>query len=568
MRGISFLALYFVAAILAHAQGPLNADYYGVHAYHLLDRYEILSGELSRQLHTSTKPYKRASAFYHAADKAENSLIGQFNKAYFIHDNSEYYFPVLNLNTPDLSEFREKEGFLSTFYKKPNALYAVNYSEQTDGKFQLVVNPVLSFQAGIDAQDSVSPYLNSRGVSLRGSIGAKVGFYTQIIENQQRFLNYQRDLIANTGVVEGTGLHKPFGQLGQDYFNARGYITFSPIREIMFQFGHDRNFIGNGYRSLILSDQAKEYPFLKVNTKVWKINYMNLFMEHVDYNMEPQGRVLARKFSALHHLSINIGKNLNIGLFENIVFDRQDSLENNRYEIQYLNPLIFYRAVEHGLNSTDNAMLGMDWKWNFKRQFSFYGQWVFDEFVKNEFFKFSENWVNKWAVQAGIKYINAFKVSNLDVQLEYNQVRPFVYSHRFKAQNWAHFNQALAHPYGANFRELITIIRYQPKPRWQAQLFFALSKQGMDSSAMTNQVGENILASNRDILSREQAPMFQGLEKNTQLGQFLLSYMPVQNLFVDLSVFYRNTQVEWLPNHQNLYFSLGLRLNANRPRIN
>ena len=121
MRGISFLALYFVAAILAHAQGPLNADYYGVHAYHLLDRYEILSGELSRQLHTSTKPYKRASAFYHAADKAENSLIGQFNKAYFIHDNSEYYFPVLNLNTPDLSEFREKEGFLSTFYKKPNA---------------------------------------------------------------------------------------------------------------------------------------------------------------------------------------------------------------------------------------------------------------------------------------------------------------------------------------------------------------------------------------------------------------------------------------------------------------
>ena len=91
---------------------------------------------------------------------------------------------------------------------------------------------------------------------------------------------------------------------------------------------------------------------------------------------------IQRKYSALHHLSLNVGKNLTLGIWENVIFDRQDSLENDRFEVDYFNPLIFYRAVEHGLNSSDNVLLGMDWKWNFLSRFSFYGQFVLDEFLR------------------------------------------------------------------------------------------------------------------------------------------------------------------------------------------
>ena len=52
-----------------------------------------------------------------------------------------------------------------------------------------------------------------------------------------------------------------------------------PAKYLDFQFGYDKNFIGNGYRSLFLSDFGNSYLFLKINTRIWKFNYLNLFME-------------------------------------------------------------------------------------------------------------------------------------------------------------------------------------------------------------------------------------------------------------------------------------------------
>ncbi len=113
------------------------------------------------------------------------------------------------------------------------------------------------------------------------------------------------------------------------------------------------NSIGNGYRSLILSDFSAPYLFLKFNTKVWKFNYQNLFSKHVDYSRiinqptvgdikeDLSGIPHKNKYSAFHHLSINVLKNLNIGFFENIIFDRSDSTQSNSYDVSYLNPLIF-----------------------------------------------------------------------------------------------------------------------------------------------------------------------------------------------------------------------------------
>ena len=540
--------------VFTKAQSPLTSNYFN---YHLIERTEIESGELNTKLFTGVKPYRRDAVAYTVGQIDQRSSAHNFNRNYLNADQPEYV---------QYGEVLQRKPILKSFYQMPNALYTLSY-QGDDGKLQFSINPVLSMGGGVDQKDSVNPYINSRGLVLRGQIGDKLGFFTQAMENQQRFLNYQRMDIENTDVVPQAGLHKPFGHLGEDYFTVKGYVTFSPMKEIMIQFGHDQNFIGNGYRSLILSDQAKAYPFLKFNTKVWKINYMNLFMEHVDFNGESEGRSLSRKFSALHHFSINLGKNFTLGLFENIIFDRQDSTENNRYEIQYLNPIIFYRAVEHGLNSTDNAMLGLDWKWNFLKKFSFYGQFVFDEFVKNEFVKLSDNWVNKWAYQAGLKYINLAGISNLDVQVELNQVRPYVYSHRFKSQNWAHYNQALAHPYGANFREFLAIVRYQPYPRWNIEFFFSSTNQGVDSSFKTNINGANILNSNSDILDKSNAPMFQGIDKRIQLWQLHNSYMIFHNLFLDLSILQRSQTLSGLSETENLYFSVGLRLNANRQKL-
>jgi len=68
-------------------------------------------------------------------------------------------------------------------------------------------------------------------------------------------------------------------QTGYDYFDARGSFTFNAAKFIDFQFGYDKNFIGDGYRSLFLSDYGNSYLFFKINTRIWKFNYENIFME-------------------------------------------------------------------------------------------------------------------------------------------------------------------------------------------------------------------------------------------------------------------------------------------------
>lgn len=321
---ITLLATIFLSTITSYAQSELTSGYFN---YHISDRFEIMSDSLPSRLFSTVKPYRRDVLSNFVQSTGTRSKVDDFNKSYLLNDNFLYN---------DADNLLREKPILSHFYKTQSALLVVQ-----EDNFNMMLNPILRFAGGADSQDSLPIYRNSRGVEVRGNIGNKVGFYSSAIENQVQYPTFLREKHARTGVVDGTTLNKSFGDAARDYFNAKGYITFSPIEQISVQFGHDNNFIGNGYRSLILSDFSAPHPFLKFNTQVWKFNYQNLFSQHIDFIQQGESARNGRKFSAFHHLSMNIGKNLNIGLFENIIFDRSDSTEGNRYEVAYLNPIIF-----------------------------------------------------------------------------------------------------------------------------------------------------------------------------------------------------------------------------------
>lgn len=543
MKKILFALLGF-STLAVNGQSELTSGYFN---YHLTDRYEIQSGALTTDFFTGIKPYRRDAVAAFSEKIVSISKSDSFNKEYLLRDNVLY---------TDASSFRQKP-ILKYFYPTESALSMVK-----EDRFKVVINPVLGFVGHTDSEDTLSAYRNSRGFELHGNIGNKVGFYSYALENQARFPNFLRDKYANDFSVAGATLAKNYGEEARDFFNAAGYITASPIEEITVQFGHDRNFIGNGYRSLILSDYATPNTFLKLNTKVWKLNYMNLYSVHTDYQGYTEKAPTARKYSALHHLSLNIGKNLTIGLWENVIFDRQDSTESGGFEVDYLNPIIFYRAVEHGLNSSDNVMLGMDWKWNFLQRFSFYGQLAFDEFVKDDFFSQANTFTNKWAYQAGLKYINVAGIKNLDVQAEVNRIRPYMYQHSFRSQNWIHYNQSLAHPLGANLREIVGILRYQPTPRLNLTAMYSNSLQGIDTSRTTTNFGGDINRANRDQRQLGEVITFQGIENNVSNISLDASYMLWHNLFLDAGVFIRNQSNSLLASDRtNMIFRFGMRLN-------
>ena len=63
-----------------------------------------------------------------------------------------------------------------------------------------------------------------------------------------------------------------------------GYVTYRANKMFAVQVGHGKHFIGDGYRSLLLSDNTFNYPFLRIQTTFGKVQYTNLYTEFMDIN--------------------------------------------------------------------------------------------------------------------------------------------------------------------------------------------------------------------------------------------------------------------------------------------
>ena len=521
----------------------------------LLERLEILLQKNSDLNVATAKPLSRRIAvrigeYADSISEASGILsnVDQYNLQSLFMNNAEWI-------TGDKSEFESKTSLWNTFYRTKAHLLEVDEKD-----FYLAVNPVIQQQQSIENDNEQRIFLNSKGVTLRGMIARKIGFSAYLTDNQERAPLFVQDRIINMHAVPGAGYYKLFKTTGTDYFDARGSIHFSVAKYVDVQFGYDKNFIGNGYRSLFLSDFGNSYMFLKLNTRIWKINYQNLYME-----LAPQfpntGRddLLDKKYATMHHLSINATKWLNIGLFEGVIFGRK-----NRFEFSYLNPVIFLRSAERNNGSADNGIAGLDFKANIARKLQLYGQWMLDEFLLKEIRDGNGWWGNKFGVQLGGKYIDVFKVRNLDIQGELNWVRPFSYSHYDSVSNYTHYNQPLAHPLGANFMEAIGIIRYQPHPKWTGSARLIVWKQGLDTAGVN--FGGNIFKLNTTRSVDYGYTIPSGVAARGINAQLLVSYEPKENIFLDLSLLIRRWKASELPsvNRNTSVVTAGLRMNMFR----
>ncbi len=522
----------------------------------LMERLEIKSRSDSFFNFSKTRPFSRRHVL-----NAVNHYAGI--KGVKLSKVDAYNIQRLNMNNMewvaegDRMKYVSKKPIAKNFYKTPANLYEVHVKD-----FDLIVNPVIQFSISKENNSSEKLFLNTRGVYIRGKLANKIGFYSYITDNQERDPSWVRQWVSDRKAVPGHGLYKTFKTpTGLDYFEARGYFTFNVTKYIDVAFGYDRNFVGAGYRSLLMSDFGTNNLFLKLNTRIWRLNYQNLFME-LHSSIPPAGtQLVPKKYAAMHHLDINVTKWLNIGLFEGVIFGRQ-----NRFDFGYLNPIIFYRSIEQQNGSFDNSIIGLDFKANLPKRFQVYGQLMLDEFLLSEIKANNGWWANKWGIQLGAKYIDAFNVSNLDLQIEHNRVRPFAYSHYDSVANYTHYNQPLAHPLMASFSETIGIARYQPAPKWLAVAKLILYGQGRDSSSRS--FGSNIFLPNRAPFRQGDYGYNIGSGWNTDImyGSFLLSYELRENLFVELNAVVRRQKTTTAPITSNnvSVISFGVRWNMQR----
>lgn len=540
-------------ALSQSTNASLNEDY-----YHWIDRYEVKAGRVVPELFTSVKPYKRKAivAFVdslQAKDGVFTSRSDQFNYEYLRNDSWEWSRAETN---------NSRKPFLKHLYKKKSDFL---YADIPD--FDLHVSPVLYFGGGNDSRLSESVFTNTRGVEIRGMIDQKIGFYTYLTDNQAILPSYVQDQIKSNPVVPHETFWKQFKTNGVDFFQARAYIDFNLSKHIYMQFGNDRTFIGNGFRSLIYSDYAPPNLYLRTNVKIWKLNY--LFQVNkltADAYGSAGGSMTGpypTKYMAFHHVSINIGKKFNLGLFESVIFSATDSLRGDSFNVSYLNPVIFYRALEQQNGSPDNVIVGSDFKWNAVKKLSFYGQLVIDEFVLKEVKAGKGWWGNKFGGQLGMKYVDVAGINNLDLQLEGNVVRPYTYSHDTPYGGYSNYRQALAHPMGANFVEVVAIVRYQPLPRLNLIAKSFYTKIGRDTTNVN--WGSDILKNNKTKQDPYGNKIGQGVRNTVAFMDLTASFQLRHNLFIDVKqiIRYSSSPVP-VYNNNTTSTSVALRLNIAR----
>jgi hypothetical protein len=440
--------------------------------------------------------------------------------------------------------------------------------------YWFTLNPILDLQLGKTSPSTSNyTYVNTRALQFNGGLGKEINFATTVFESQGIFADYYNNYArsikpegGNPAIVPGIGIAKAFGTNAFDFSMANANLTYTPSKFINLNLGYGKNFIGDGYRSLLLSDGASPYPYVKMNTTFWKLKYTNVYTWLKDVRPEATAeRTYATKFSASHYLSLNITNKWNLGFFESVVWTNSNK---RGFDMSFVNPIIFYRAVEFASSArSGNALIGFTSKYKWNNQINFYGQFLIDEFSVEDVNARNKSWKNKFGYQLGAKYYDAFNVKNLMLQAEVNWVRPYVYSHSDPITNYGHNNQSLGHQWGGNLKEIVAIARYH-KDRFFADAKLTIGIRGfdfIDSGANSNYGGNIYRDYEQDRSADTGVTIGQGNKTKIFIADLQAGYLvnPATNMKFFGSLIFRDfmpkTDTPNVYKEKTTWFSLGLR---------
>lgn len=425
--------------------------------------------------------------------------------------------------------------------------------------YKVIASPLVNFSNGVELIESKNTFINSRGYIVEGILGNSISFSTSFLENQSVFPNYLDSYIRNNKIVPGQGFARSFKENGFDYAMSSGHVTYTPSSMFAIQFGHGKNFIGDGYRSLLLSDNTFNYPYLRVQTNFWKIQYTNLYAELMDINYFKTNSLdnwdqmgYPKKYLSSHYLSVNISPKIKISLFESVIWRTNHAPGSNGFDINYLNPIALLRPIEYSLNSADNVLVGLNASYTLSSSY-LYGQLILDEFSV-DYLGSKNSWANKYGYQIGYKFFNPLDINRLTIQVEFNLVRPYTYAHNNPSQNYAHYNQPLAHPLGANFSEFLFMADYKWKrfvidaklisAKYGGQISDSPISYGSDLYMATGNFAQeaNLINIGTGRPSDNDIEMFQGNLTTIKSGSFNFAYIinPLTNLKINLGVTFRS----------------------------
>ena len=380
------------------------------------------------------------------------------------------FFPL----TEDAYNLHQKIADTSRqYYEFTYRLFQKHLFEIKGENYYLTISPVFDFALGRDLADTAQRRLfqNTRGFHIEGDLFRNFSFSTSLYENQSRHAYYQSNYYQLIGeryvnsadssysvfnaVVPGSARTKSFKGDGFDYAYAVGSIVYKPWKVLTIRAGNTAHFIGNGYRSLLLSDNSCPAPFYQLNYRFaprWEFVYLrskflNLLRRPASTTAEAYYEA---KGYAVNYLSFQATPTLNIAVFEGTVYSRGDSVTSTHSHPLYYNPIPGLSAFLLG-DQEVNAILGLDIGYSPSQQVRIYTQFAYNN--KSE----------GYGAQLGIRLSEPFDWSNCFFQLEWNHASNTLYQSVNPRLNYSHYNLPLAHSKGGGFSEFVLRANYEWK---------------------------------------------------------------------------------------------------------
>jgi hypothetical protein len=222
------------------------------------------------------------------------------------------------------------------------------------------------------------------------------------------------------------------------------------------------------------------------------------------------------------------------------------------FDFNMLNPIIGIRGLQKNLDI--NILYGLNISVRLPKYISIYGQLAINELSGGR-----NSSTRRTGWQAGVKYFDVAGVKNLNLQLEYNSVRPYTYQGNSDSiLHYSHYNQSLAHPMGANFNEILLLANYRYK-RIYANYKFNYSKAGVDAKGVN--YGADILKNAADANTTSDVKIGNGIAYNIVNNEFRAGYIinPKINMSLEMVLHIRKYSSDFNDFElKSNYFSLGM----------
>ncbi|TWR25914.1 gliding motility protein RemB [Mucilaginibacter pallidiroseus] len=465
----------------------------------------------SNSIHTTLRPFLIDSTLQRRYNELMNVGVDSTRKNWFLR----------KLFNEHLFEVNEKDY---TFYADLLTENLIGYDFKNKSK------PANFKPVGFILKSKYG--LNTRGFQAGGTIGKKFSFYTSGYENQAVFADYYADYVSQTGMVPGQAYDRNFGKLEKDWSYVTAILSYTPIQSLNITLGQDKTFIGDGYRSILLSDYAANYPMLRVTANFGPVQYMAMWAYLQDFRETKFDTFGSnrRKWGLFHYADWNVNSDLSLGFFNAYIAPEADDQGNRRgFDVNFINPVFFASSLGPS-NLPGSALFGFTGKYKVFDKSALYSQVLFDKLES------TTGKQNTGSFQVGLRGADIGGIKNFNYLVEYNTSKPYTYADERSITAYTFDRQPMAHPFGANFKEILGILNYTTgRFDFQGQALYG--KYGRDVAATDNS-GKDV---NKPFETSAGTSTGQGLNTKLYYAEGTVSYMlnPKYNLRFEVGGIYR-----------------------------